>query len=661
MPKKAAANKAAAKPAANETAVKKPVAKRTAAGPAAKKAAVGPAAKPAGKAAARPAAKKAGARKPAAKQAAAAKTGAAKTGAAKKAGAGKPAAKQAAGKKTATKLASKTTAPAKPAAKPAAGKKTATKLASKTAPAKPAAKQAAAKKAAATRAAAKPAAKKPAVKQAAAKQAAAKQAAGKKTAGKKTAGKKTAAKQAAAKQAATKQTAARPAADQPAPERPAAPAEARPAAPAVKQSVAAQLEVTLEQARAFWCAKQGLSPHIDAPVTSVVERTGWVRTLGGVDVYLATRARCPGMRRADLDDAVARGELHVLPAARGCIYLVPESDRALALSFAASLARPRAERDLEKVGMSWQELEALSQLVLEALATTPMTTNALRKALPEGAVRSLGDAGKKLGMSSPLPAVLRELEFDGRIERTLEEGRLDTERYVWRVAPPARRDQILAVSEDPAARLAGVIRRFLEMSGPVSIKALADWSGAGMRDCKAALGTLPAVPVSIAGMREPAWVLDTDVDALAAAAPPEDLGFAFLSVGDNLAVVYGGPAVFVDPGHHDRPVDSWGNGDRMVPLGEARYLGHRMLLLGNRIVGFWEYDPVATEIMCRTLDPLPSELAGRLIDESESLTAFLRDDVGHGRSFSLDTDEALHQRAQALRADALRAQADRDR
>jgi hypothetical protein len=396
-------------------------------------------------------------------------------------------------------------------------------------------------------------------------------------------------------------------------------------------------------------------------VTSVVERTGWVRTLGGVDVYLSARARKPGMRRAELDEAVARGELHVLPAARGCIYLVPEMDRALALSFAASLARPRAERDLEKVGMSWRDLEGLSQLVLEALATSPMTTNALRKALPDGAVRSLGDAGKKLGMSSPLPAVLRELEFDGHIERTLEDGRLDTERYVWRVAPAVRRDQLRAVSDDPVARLAGVVRRFLEMSGPVSIKELAAWSGAGQRECKAALETLPAVPVSIAGRSDVSWVLENDVDALAAACPPEDPGFAFLSVGDNLAVVYGGPAVFVDPAHHDRPVDSWGMGERVVPLGEARYLGHRMLLLGNRIVGFWEYDPVDGEIMCRTLDPLPPELGKRLIEESESTATFLREDVGHGRSFSLDTDEALHQRAQALRADALRAHADRDR
>jgi len=51
-------------------------------------------------------------------------------------------------------------------------------------------------------------------------------------------------------------------------------------------------------------------------------------------------------------------------------------------------------------------------------------------------VRSLGEKGKKLGLSSTLPPALRTLEFEGRIERTLEGGRLDSERYLWRL--PAR-------------------------------------------------------------------------------------------------------------------------------------------------------------------------------------------------------------------------------
>src|SRR5256885_7675998 len=81
--------------------------------------------------------------------------------------------------------------------------------------------------------------------------------------------------------------------------------------------------LSLAQARAGWWSKQSLGDGARGSVTQVITDSGWLRTLGGADVYLAARARRPGMKRADLDAAVARGELRVAPAARGCIYLVP--------------------------------------------------------------------------------------------------------------------------------------------------------------------------------------------------------------------------------------------------------------------------------------------------------------------------------------------------
>lgn len=437
-------------------------------------------------------------------------------------------------------------------------------------------------------------------------------------------------------------------------------ARARRAPRKAPAAAASAITVSLDQARALWCAKQGLAPHIiDAPPVEVVKHTGWVRTLGGIDVYVAVRARCPGLRRAELDDAVARGELHVLPAARSCIYLVPERDRVMALGFAAALSRPRAERDLEKVGVGRNEIEALAALVSDALAAGPLTTAALRKALPEGAVRSLGEIGKKHGISSPLPAVLRELEFEGRIERTLEQGRLDSERYLWRMASPEHQAELQAISEDPLERLIGVARHFFTMAGPSTVRELASWSGAGQRECKAAVERLPVVPVTIEGVRDPAWVMEDDVDVLAAARgpAPEELRFTFLPVGDNLGVVHGGPGMFVDQTHHELPVQTWGGDGAAMPLREARYLGHRFLLLGDRIAGFWEYDPESAEVVCHTFEPVPDALAPRLDEERAAVAAFVQNELGHGRSFSLDTDEAMHERAQQLRA--LSRQADR--
>jgi hypothetical protein len=51
------------------------------------------------------------------------------------------------------------------------------------------------------------------------------------------------------------------------------------------------LRVDLSRARAFWHRRQGLAEPVGGTLEEVVTSTGWPRTLGGVDVYLAVRAR----------------------------------------------------------------------------------------------------------------------------------------------------------------------------------------------------------------------------------------------------------------------------------------------------------------------------------------------------------------------------------
>lgn len=407
------------------------------------------------------------------------------------------------------------------------------------------------------------------------------------------------------------------------------------------------LTVTLDRARAFWHRRQGLAEPAapDADPAAVLAATGWARTLGGIDVYLAITARCPGASRAGIDEAVRAGALRVVPAVRGCIYLVPEADVTLVTALAAELQRPRTGRDLDKVGATWDEVEALADEVEQALAGGPLSTQAVRKALPAGSVRSLGELGKKVGMSSLLPVALRELEFNRRIERTPAGGRLDTERYEWcRIErPPAAADPPLA----EVGRLAAIARRFFEFFAPATVRELATWVGVPQRDAKAAMAELPLEPVEVEGRRGEAWVLAGDRESLAAAAPPPG-SYSFLPFEDNLLTVHGGPGVLVDPAHHGREVPRWG-GSRPTTLGEARHIGYRPLLAGEKMVGFWEYDPDAGEVVTATFEPLARGEEKTLGEARERLAARVRDDLGHARSFSLDTDDAVRGRAAQLR------------
>ncbi len=210
------------------------------------------------------------------------------------------------------------------------------------------------------------------------------------------------------------------------------------------RSATTTLRLSSQQARQGMLQAQGLgrgASHDGSALASgnspclesLVERTGLVRTLGGVDVYVALRARIPGLQRAELDAAVERGDLRVLPSVRGCIYLVPRRVQAASLRLAAHLGRKRTEREQEKTGIRPGELEQVGNAVIDALAAGPMTPTQLRQALPEGLVRSLGEVGKKVGLSSTLPPALRALEFAGRLERAFVGRRLDSEQYLWRL------------------------------------------------------------------------------------------------------------------------------------------------------------------------------------------------------------------------------------
>lgn len=413
--------------------------------------------------------------------------------------------------------------------------------------------------------------------------------------------------------------------------------------------VATALRIDLDRARAHWHHRQGLDTPVapKGPIEEVVARTGWPRTLGGSDVYLALRARAPGMTRKTLDEAVEKSRLQVIPAVRNCIYLVPRTDVPLVMRVAEEVYRKRTERELQKVGVDDKELKAIGDEVLKVLRKGPLTPEALRQALPEGSVRSLGEKGKNLGMSSPLPTALRYLEFEGKLERTLEGGRLDSERYQWRV--PAKNP--LAGAKVPASeveRNAAVARRFFASAGPATLKDLANWAGLAQKDARAAMDRLPLAPVTVDGLADEAFALEEDLPALRAPAPAAK-SLSMLPFEDNFIALHGGPGLFVDPAHRGRSIPVWGT-TRGTTLGEATHMSMRALVEGDRIAGLWEYDPDEKRVVFGTFAPLSPARRKAAQALADDLGRFLREELGHAKSFVLDTDTALRERARLVKA-----------
>ena len=84
-----------------------------------------------------------------------------------------------------------------------------------------------------------------------------------------------------------------------------------------------------------------------------------------------------------------------------------------------------------KLGVTEKEVDKLCDAVVSALAKGPLDPDGIRDATGK-ASRSLGEEGKKKGLTTTLPLALGRLQATGDIRRVPLNGRLDQQRYSTR-------------------------------------------------------------------------------------------------------------------------------------------------------------------------------------------------------------------------------------
>ncbi|MEL7059139.1 MAG: crosslink repair DNA glycosylase YcaQ family protein, partial [Acidobacteriota bacterium] len=264
------------------------------------------------------------------------------------------------------------------------------------------------------------------------------------------------------------------------------------------------------------------------------------------------------------------------------------------------------------------------------------------------AVRSLGEVGKKVGLSSTLPPTLRRLEFAGRIERRLEDDRLDHERYRWQ---RATRPIDEAWDAKPARLRTLAARRFVEATGIAAVDAFATWSGFGKRDARAALDDAQLEPISIDGVEGdfravPELLAEArSIDASLRHRPSDPI---FLPFEDHLLAAFGGPAFWVDPRHHALPTPTWGSGPST--LGTARRAWIRPILIGDRVRACWDWHPTERRIVVAPFDVDSSAERTHLRAAADRFGDALATELGHGRIHSIDGEKTARRRLERLAA-----------
>jgi hypothetical protein len=386
--------------------------------------------------------------------------------------------------------------------------------------------------------------------------------------------------------------------------------------------------------RAWWAHRQGLDGSLAGKSPAeVLEAAGWARSVGGVGPYLTLFSRA-GISREAADAAVAAGEIHELPSARGCTYVLPASEFALGLR----LSQGSDEQEFKtayKLGVTEAELATLHKAVLKALAKGPLDPDELRAATGD-ASRSLGEAGKKKGQSTTLPLALGRLQTLGEIRRVPTNGRLDQQRYKYTLWKPNPLAGYKPTSEEATVELA---RRYFRWTGPATAAEFQWFSGLGVKAAKAAIDPLGLVPLDAGDAR---LIAPEDREAYRKFQVPRKPHYVLVSSIDSIS-------------QHRRDLTSLlASADAQHPLltkdmkaGARLYdLPSHAILDRGRVVGLWEYDPETSSIAWCAFGGKDKAMA----EAVKKTEAYVRDQLGDARSFSLDSPKSRAPRIQAIQA-----------
>ncbi len=385
--------------------------------------------------------------------------------------------------------------------------------------------------------------------------------------------------------------------------------------------------------RAWWSHRQALDGRLAGASPSVILReTGWARSVGGVSPYLTLFARA-GASREEADATVRGLEIHEIPAARGCTYVVPACDFAVALKAAQNMG----DGDMavaRKLGVTDKEIDKLCAAVLKSLKDGPLEPGAIRAATG-AASRGLGEEGKKKGVTTTLPLALGRLQVEGEIRRVPTNGRLDQQRYAYTLWRPNPLD---GVRLSPAEVNVELARRYFTWTGPATLKEFQWFSALSVAACKAAFEPLGLVPVE--GDRQ---LLPEHSHEFEAFAAPEKAQYVLVGSIDGISLLRRDLISLLDPADLERQVHA----DKgLKPLSGIADLPSHGILDRGRLVGLWEYD-TATESIAWTAFISKNREMETAVKRTEE---FVRAQLGDARSFSLDSPKSRAPRIAALRA-----------
>jgi hypothetical protein len=385
--------------------------------------------------------------------------------------------------------------------------------------------------------------------------------------------------------------------------------------------------------RSWWAHRQGLDgAFAGKSAAEVLQRAGWARSVGGSNPYFTLFSRA-GLDRENVDAAVAKLEIHELPSARGCTYVLPASDFALGLTVGQGFGGEM--KVAEKLGVTLKEIDRLCDSITTALENGPLDPDGLREATGK-AVRNLGPEGQKKGLTTTLPVALGMLQSSGVIRRIPTNGRLDQQRYKYSVWRPNPLQDFKLSKEEAYTELA---RRFFAWIGTATLAEFQQFAGLGVKASKVAVEPLKLEPLASGDDR---LLLPGDRAKLEAFKPPKDPHYVLVAGIDSAILLHKNLEWLLDPKDLGREVFVEKG---FKPIGGLSDLPSHVILDRGRIVGLWEYDTATGSIAWASFVKKDKSLQ----DAVARTEQYVRERLGDARSFSLDSPKSRVPRIEALR------------
>ena len=385
---------------------------------------------------------------------------------------------------------------------------------------------------------------------------------------------------------------------------------------------------------AWWSHRQGLDGSMRGKsAAQILERCGWSRSVGGAGPYLTLFSRGATTREA-ADKAASKLEIYELPTARGCTYVIPSSDFALGLTVGRDFSGDM--KTALKLGVTEKEVDKLCDAVVKALENGALDPDGIRESTGK-ASRSLGEKGKKRGLTTTLPLALGRLQTGGRIRRVPVNGRLDQQRYKyvnWTPNPLAKYPEPLG------AAFTELARRFFRWVGPATLGEFQWFSGQGVKATKQTVEPLGLVPAEPGSDR---LLLPDDAAAFASFEAPSTPQYSLVSSLDPITANRREMQSLLDDRDRERTVMVDASSK---PVGGLADLPSHAILDRGQIIGLWEFDADAGEIVWATFGRRKDKSLAAVVEETE---AFVRDQLGDARSFSLDSPKSRAARLDSLR------------